>query len=836
MKNVPSLRFRCVIRPGSPLVFVLAIAAILHLATAFSAPWALAAAPVRTAPPPPEYTTTHEMSTETKVFSQILTFLHYAKKPIKSVNGDEFIRDYLGKLDYSHLFFTKSELRFYQNRFAPLLDIYFERGNLAPAFTIYKDFYEKLEKRVAWIEKRLAQPFDLNTDETFVADRRKLDWPESAAEADRLWENRLKLDLIFEVLSNEAKTAAAAKKKKKDGVDAPVTGEAPSDAAATDTPPAKIAPVTPDPKVLAEAIERVRKRYQKNLTYLRFEPFEAQEIYLNTLGSEYDPHTSFFSRQSRQDFEISMRNKLIGIGAVLRDEDGYCTIREILAGGPVEGSKRIRVGDRIIAVGQGGESEGELTDVIGMRLNKIISLLRGKEGTAVRLRIEPAANRANRYTIALTRAEIKLTTKLATAVLHEVPAPDNSRTIPIGIVELPAFYGKSDGDGSAFSTTDDVAELIRKLKNHKIEGLVLDFRRNGGGLLDEAVRLTGLFVPSNHPVVQVKNSNAPSSHLNIPDNSVPLWDGPLAVLTSKMSASASEIVAGALQDHQRAIVIGDPQTHGKGSVQQVMNYSNFVPSLGSAAKFTTQKWYLPSGKSIQLKGVAADIPAPSAYSVLPISESDLDHPLPWDSIPGSIQGSPADYIPASGFVSPELISRLRANSETRQKSLPEFANLNRVLAWTKSREHARAWPIHYARLREERKNDRQLTAEIRKAYAALASESFKATDIKLDSAIEQEKKERLAREEREKADALTKGGDASAPADAATSGDASEENEDEEEDAAEVEEDGAGANFDVQSREALRVLADWLTPPAKADGNPKAAAPAKVASVSAPQG
>jgi carboxyl-terminal processing protease len=728
------------------------------------------------APPPSaanDYRTTREMRLEVLATAMCLQHGHILQKKLDSLDAKAFIRDYLGNLDALHLFYLNSRLKFDQERFGSLLDIYFSGGNLLPAFEIYKEFLKNVDDRVAWINERLTQPFDFGTDETIVIDRRKQDWPETREAADKLWEKRLTLDIIIELLGEEKKLVPSA-----------VHGKANAPSAAPAVPPEAITA-----ERLADATARVRKRYNKIQTYLRLEAHEVQEIYLNTLASQYDPHTTFFTRQSNDEFEIAMRNKLIGVGAVLQDEDGYCIVKEILPGGPIEASKRIRVGDRITAIGQG--ATGELEDIIGMRLNKIVSRLRGKANTTVRLRIEPAADHTARYTLELQRSEIKLTTKLAQATLHQIASPDGKRTVAVGVIELPAFYGKGAGDsesGSAYSTTEDVAELIKKLKAHNIQGLILDLRRNGGGLLDEAVRLTGLFIPDG-PVVQIRDAKGKLERLDVPSRgaSSPHWDGPLAILVSKLSASASEIVAGALQDHRRALIIGDANTHGKGTVQKYADYAAFDRNLGSAIKFTVQKWYLPSGKSIQLKGVAADITIPSIYSALPLAESDLDRPLAWDSIGTILEAGPT---PPFAVIAPELIERLRVQSDGRQKSLPEFHSHNRSIAWTKSREKNRPISINYATLRAERIADRALRESIRETYKKLEGTNTKVETIKLDSALGQEKKSPPNE---------TAAPESNTPASDAETGD----------------EDEPWPDIDVQLRESIRILGDWLAVPEK---------------------
>ena len=751
--------------------------------------------------------TTHEMRDETLMTFYLLKDGHMKKLHPLQVDSASVIRNYAGRLDPMHLFFLAGDFDNYQLRYGSLFDLHLRQGNLIAAFNIYKEFYERVEKRIDWINKRLSQPFDLNTKETYTADRSKLEWPKDTGEADKLWENRLKLDLIIELL-----------------------GEEKTDAKKTETTVQPSGGLISNER-FSHAIERIRKRYEKIHTYLRIEPYEVQEYFLNAITSQYDPHTTFFSKQSRDDFNVAINNKLIGIGAVLGDEDGYCVVKSIIPGGPVEASKRIRVGDRITAIGQGEKSD--LVDIVGLRLNKIVSQLRGKADTVVRLRIEPASDRADRYTISLSRNEIKLTTKLAQATLYEIPA--GNELVPIGLIDLPAFYGKGEEGGPAFSTTENVAELIKKLKEYKIRGLILDFRHNGGGYLNEACNLAGLFIPGGLPVVQVKDTHNRTSSLSTPASGIfnaqdanVLWDGPLIVLVTKLSASASEIIAGAFKDYKRALIVGDESTHGKGTVQTVFDYERFrAGGPGSSLKLTVQKWYLPSGKSIQLKGVAADILLPSIYSTLPVAESDLERPLEWDSIASILPtdltkawstsmerrtkelkkqnknrttnvNTFTDYGPEF-VLSPDLINHLRANSLKRQSKLPEFQSFNKLLTWRKSREGTRAFPINYEALKAERQNDKAFQESVRKTFRKLEPFSKKKEIVKLDATLEQDKKNL---EEEEDKNAKKKKSTDPTP----------QSNEhDDDEDMDDEEDDGTTkGDSDIQVRESLRIMSDWL--------------------------
>jgi len=372
-----------------------------------------------------------------------------------------------------------------------------------------------------------------------------------------------------------------------------------------------------------------------------------------------------------------MRNSLVGIGATLSDEDGTCVIKEILPGGPLDLSRQVKAGDKIIAVGQG--ESGELEDIVGMRLSKAISRIRGKQRHG-----RPPARRhgggrpEDRQSSSATRSSWSARwpprgrSKSRKAKAASCSASSNSR---------PSTDKNQDGSGS--SPSADIEQLINKLKAMGMQGLIMDLRKNGGGLLTEAVDISGLFIPKGS-VLQVRDSQGRSEDYRDEDEKV-AWNGPLVVLTTKLSASASEIFAGAMRDHRRAIVVGDTTTHGKGSVQNIIELNRFDRSLKSAVKVTIQKWYAPSGSSIQLKGVPADIVVPSVYSVLPVGEADLDRALPWDSVtPTLTKPDEGDWLKAK--VTDALIAKLAAGSSRRQAELPEFLTLSRTIDWTKNRQ------------------------------------------------------------------------------------------------------------------------------------------------------
>lgn len=704
----------------------------------------------------PAFTTTESIQKETRATALLLERLHISRRPMSSVDMREVLTSYCENLDRMKMYFTQAEVDEFVERYAKSLDLYMERGNLTPAFEIHALFSRKAEERARLVKDALSRPVDLAREGTFPADRRKASWPRTDTEADELWARRLQFDLLGELLGDDK-------------------GGDKGGPAKADVSPAKV----------AEAVERLRKRYDKAHSYLKMEQHEVEEAFLNSYTQQYDPHSTFMSGQSLEEFEIAMRNSLCGIGATLSDEDGYCVIKDILPGGPLDQSGKAKPGDKVIAVGQG---DGPVEDIVGMRLDRAITRIRGKQGSTVRLTLDKAAG--GRETISLKRDQIKLVGQLASARYFEMPA--GKGFVSVGVVDLPSFYGKN-ADGTGSSPTADVEELIGKLKKMGMQALIMDLRRNGGGLLTEAVDLSGLFIPKGS-VLQVRDSQGREEDYR-DENEKVAWDGPLVVLTSKRSASASEIFAGAMRDHRRGIVVGDQTTHGKGSVQNIIELSRFDRKLKSAVKVTIQKWYAPSGSSIQLKGVPADIVVPSVWSVLPNAESDLERPLPWDSVkPTLTEPDLGPWLKAK--ISDELIAELSAASERRRAELPEFVTQGRLIEWTRSRQERQELPISLEARQREKADDAAFREQVRKELAAYAAtQKVKVSEVKVEAAVEQEKK------------------DAASPYGKARKAKARDPLADDEE----------WPDYDVQLNEAVRIAADWTT---RLGGPSVAAAPA----------
>jgi carboxyl-terminal processing protease len=443
---------------------------------------------------------------------------------------------------------------------------------------------------------------------------------------------------------------------------------------------------------------------------------EVLEVYLNALAHVYDPHSDYMGHEQMDSFAIAMNLSLFGIGATLQAEDGYCKIHELMPGGPAARSGLLKPGDRIIAVAQAGK---EPVDVVNMPLPRAVELIRGPKSSVVNLTIIPAGevNDSVHKTITLVRDEIKLEDQEAKARILDLPVGQN-RTVRLGVIDLPSFYADMDGKhgGSHRSASADVAKLLGKLKAENVRGIILDLRRNGGGSLEEAIDLTGLFIPRG-PVVQTRGPDG-DIEIGAKNDSAALYNGPLIVLTSRFSASASEILTGALQDYGRAVVVGDSSTFGKGTVQSILPLAPIMDRNGlghtydpGALKVTIRKFYRPSGASTQLKGVASDIVLPSTSDFSDVSESALKDPLPWDTVPA------ADYDQLN-LVQP-CLPALRADSSRRVSAEKDFTYLRDDIARLKKSLASKSVSLNEAERREEMAQAKARQNEFEKENLAL---------------------------------------------------------------------------------------------------------------------
>jgi carboxyl-terminal processing protease len=578
--------------------------------------------------------------------------------------SSKFLDRYLETYDPERMHFLQADIAGFEHYRTNLhlltLPFRGRRPDTSPACEVFNRFMERLKQQVAYVDQILDhERFTFDTDERVVLNRKELPYPKNMDEARKLWRDRLRAEYLQEKLAESGvkKKAAPGAPKEAD------TGEA-------------VPKVAAKPKSEHEEIvEILRRRYHRNLRLFgEFNDEDVLGFYLTALAHVYDPHSEYMTHSQLENFSIAMNLGLEGIGAELRSEDGYCTILHLLPG-PALKSKQIKENDRIVAVAQ---SNSPPVDLVDMRLNKAVQLIRGPKGTQVTLTIQPAgADASARRCVTLIRDRIKLEDEEAKAKVIELP-DGHGGNLRLGVIDLLSFYATMDLTGphdrsEPKSTSVDVTKLLNKLKKENVKGVILDLRRNGGGSLEEAIRLTGLFIKEG-PVVQVRNWDGLIEQDRDPDPGV-VYDGPLIVLTSRLSASASEILAGALQDYARGLIVGDSSTHGKGTVQSLvgvnMYYTNMFHTAGltndpGAMKITIKKFYRPSGASTQRIGVVPDIILPSVMGESKeIGESTLENALEPDSVPST------DYERLN-LVAPYL-AELRKQSSQRLTADPEFA-------------------------------------------------------------------------------------------------------------------------------------------------------------------
>jgi carboxyl-terminal processing protease len=546
---------------------------------------------------------------------------HYTRQKLNEDVSKKFLQTYLEMLDFSHLFFTQKDVDELNSKYASSMAGDVLLGNLKPAFDIYALYTKRVDDRVAKIKELLKQPIDFKSNATVELSRQKSSWPKDEAEADQLWRGRIANELLQEHLSEH--------------------------------------PIEPAPQLVSRRYDRLARNVHEE------DKDEQMKLFLDALAQAYDPHSEYLSKADMKNFSINMGLSLVGIGAMLRSEDGYAKIESLVPGGPAQADGRLKVGDRISAVAQG---PADYVDVREMRLDKVVEMIRGKKGTHVRLLVIPsdATDPSRRKNVELVRDEIKLKDQEARADII-IKKDENGDPVKLGWLTLPSFY--ADMDKHQKSTTRDVLALLKRLKKENIAGLVIDLRRNGGGSLEEALSLTGLFLKSG-PIVQTKDYNGSIRVSANPDPGI-AYSGPMVVLTSRQSASASEIFAAALQDYGRAVVVGDKNTFGKGTVQTILPIGRFASLLGNhsdedgALKLTIQKFYRVAGGSTQLHGVASDIVLPSLSDLPEFGEGALKNALPYDEV------SKARYTKWSDTHS-LFIDQLRRRSEERVKGDPEF--------------------------------------------------------------------------------------------------------------------------------------------------------------------
>ena len=525
----------------------------------------------------------------TIVINKVLERFHYRKVTLDDTFAEQIFDRYIKSLDPNRSFFLKSDVGRFQHRFHSL-DDELRRGRVELGFEVFKTYRGRVDERVDFALRLLKKQFDFDKPEHYRFDRAEAEWATNASELDDIWRRRVKNDWLALRLA-------------KKGDD--------------------------------EIRDLLQKRYEGLARRIRqFDSDDVYQTFINAYTQSLEPHTSFMSPSTSENFDISMRLSLEGIGAVLRGETEYTVVQRTIVGGPARQSGQVHGGDRIVGVAQG--LDGAMEDVIGWRLQDVVDKIRGPKGSVVRLLILPKSAGSDGMTrqVSLVRKEIKLEDQAAKSyIVDDIPHASGAR---IGVLEIPAFYrdfrAESEGKRDFRSTTRDVRALIQELNGQGVDGILVDLRSNGGGSLTEATALTGLFIDEG-PVVQVKDSFGKVEVEEDPDPGL-AYTGPLAVLVDRNSASASEIFAGAMQDYGRGIIIGEP-TFGKGTVQTLIDLNRYVPGnsddLGRL-RLTMAEFFRVSGGSTQLRGVEPDILFPTALVDSKHGERSLDNPLPWGTI------------------------------------------------------------------------------------------------------------------------------------------------------------------------------------------------------------
>ncbi len=567
------------------------------------------------------------------VVGELLENNHYLQTPITPEMSQRWLKNYFLALDPTHLFFLQSDIDEFTTKYGNGLGQLVIHGDddkavMAPAFDIFNRYLQRVNENVRYAEGLLHDNYDFTKDETYTVRTQKSAWFKDEAESQATWRLQVKSDLLNGLL---------------------------------------------DKKATAKTSDTLARRY---VSWLREgveeDDMDILEIWLSALTHAYDPHSDYFQPDEAENFSIqAIDHAVTGIGAVLKTVDGYATIDEVITGGPADLDKRLKAGDKIMAVGQGNS---EPVDAVNMKLNRVVDMIRGRKGTMVHLVISPAGSTAgtSKADIILKRDVVSIKESLAKAHIIEHKDADG-KVQKFGVVDLHDFYK---------NTAADVATLLQDLKKQGVAGVILDFRNNGGGLLDQAVDLTGLFIDKKEPVVQIRRYDGYIDQLS-PDEVSPVYDGPLVVMVNKMSASATEIVAAALQDYGRAIIVGDQSTHGKGTVQTLIPLDNQMP-IGFPTdpgpgnlKMTVQKFYRVAGGSTQQKGVTPDIVLPSVLDALELGETTLPYYLQYDTVPA------ANYS-TFNLVSP-YIAQLKTASTARVTASPDFGYVRQDITYYKKK-------------------------------------------------------------------------------------------------------------------------------------------------------
>ncbi|RRB02125.1 carboxy terminal-processing peptidase [Larkinella rosea] len=607
-----------------------------------------------------------------QLVARLLTTHHYRKVKLNDSLSSVVFDNYLKELDGNKAYFLASDVNTFE-KYRNNIDDQLINGELTAAYDIYNVFRKRYQERNKFVQENMVKPFDFTVDETFNTDREKANWPKSIDEQNDLWRKLLKNQSLELKLTGKADTSV---------------------------------------------VNSMKSRYKNLDRYMnRIKAEDVFQIYMNSFAESLDPHTNYMSPRSADRFNQEMSASLEGIGALLQEDGDYIKISEVIPGGPAFKSKLLTKGDKILAVAQG---DGQFVNIVGYQVDDAVKLIKGPKGTTVRMHIQSldAIAGAPPKEIRLVREKIKLEEQRAKKEVIEVT--QNQKKYKLGVITIPVFYRDFEGarkreEGYA-STTGDVQRYLNELKTEKVDGVVIDLRDNGGGSLTEAITLTGLFI-SRGPVVQVKEAQGDIEVQTDPDPSI-VYDGPLAVMVNRFSASASEIFAAAIQDYKRGLIIGS-QTYGKGTVQTMVDLNTWLKEADKVGqvKMTIAKFYRINGSSTQHKGVTPDIEFPSAFSAEEFGESSQPSALPWDQIASA-------RFEVTRSLDDKIINKLRDRYEQRLKSDSDMKQLIADFA-----ELKRAKEKTVVSLQEsKRKKERDDAEKRRKSISASAGEPVATND------------------------------------------------------------------------------------------------------------
>ena len=608
--------------------------------------------------------------------------MHYAQKPLDDEMSAKIFKLYLNRLDPAHYYFLAADVNEYR-QYETRIDDMLLRGKVKLALEIFERFKVRLSERLAMMEEFLAEDFDFSRDANWTLEREDLPYPETTEEARKIWRTKIKFDLL---------TLKLADTSIKDGKE--------------------------------RLMKRVRGMWKD---FSQYENDDVVSIFLNSMAAAYDPHSSYLAAQDLKNFDISIKLSLEGIGAVLRWEDGYTVVNSIVPGGAAARHGKLKADDRIIAVAQGEEA---FESVIDMRLNNVVQLIRGKRGTKVGLQILRKTKKGfDTLKLVIVRDKIILKDGEARKQIFVHPSPEENKTAQetnrIGVIKLPSFYvdfnDRRKNPKNYKSSSRDVKKHLKEFVRENVDGVILDLRSNGGGGLDEAINMAGLFIGHN-PVVIVRQSGGRRVTVHRSRERA-VYDGPLLIMLNRYSASASEILAGAMHDYQRAILAGDTTTFGKGTVQNIFQ----LPEGYGALKVTIAQFYRVSGWSTQNRGVETSLVLPSLYNARDIGESTLDNALPWrsiDQVSYRVSGNLKKVLPKLKQLSENRI----ANSEFFQKVKED---VQEYLTTIKPLKYTSILKMQEDDLRRKTQRDQELESASEKADE----------DNSDDTEIEEEKKE-----------------------------------------------------------------------------------------------